>query len=221
MPPIIVPLDAKSTNPINYQLSERVRRECENVMYRGNRLYCPPESLGVDATGDGAGLVDVMQRIWSPNVRRVGFGESPSEDQVSHEDVRPASEVFRNRRAEMYFRARAALDAKQLRGFDPETAQEICTISFDDSKSLIVLVSKIDYKKQFGCSPDLSDSVVVLIEVARRLGFKIKALGHTIDKVEVFDRMAETTNAVYATSDFAEEEVEYELYRTTFNRLER
>ena len=39
-PPIVIPLNAKSTNPINYQLIEQLKRECENVVWRGSKRLC-------------------------------------------------------------------------------------------------------------------------------------------------------------------------------------
>ena len=209
MAPIEILLDATSKNPIDFQLAEQVRRECENVNYRGQtgrQYYCEPQNLGVDASGGGADLVDIMHRTWSPLILRIISQESPSTDSVSHEDVRPADEVYRNKRAEMYFRARHALDSQQLRGFDLETAKEICTVTFDDRKEKIVLTSKEDYRKKFSKSPDLSDSACMCVEVARKKGFRLAALGETVKIAKSFDKLVAAANGVYENSDFRPEE---------------
>jgi hypothetical protein len=208
MPPIIIPVNASSTNPIDYQIVEQVQRECENVVWRGENYSCPPENLGIDATGGGADLCDIFERIWSSKILRIIFSGSASEDACSLEDVRPANDVYRNKRAEMYFRARNALNSEQLKGFDVETAKEICTLTFDDSKPLIVVISKTDYKKTFGKSPDLSDCAVMELEVARRKGFRLAPIGHTVNRHDEWEKTVAATQAVFDESQYQEEELE-------------
>jgi hypothetical protein len=218
-PPIIIKLNASSTNPIDYQITEQVARECGRVVSLGpsadgDSYWCLPEHFGTDATGGGADLADIMQRTWSSKIMRIGFGESPSEDQCSHEDIRSASSVYRNKRAEMYFRAANAVKSGQLKGIDRETAKELVTIEFDDSKPKIVLMAKEEYRKKFGKSPDFSDCLVELLEVARRLGFRLAAVGETINKGKEFSEVVAKTNDVYATVDYSAEEdydPEYEM----------
>ena len=181
MPPIILPIDAGSRTPIHYQLSEQIRRECETVNVGEHHMECEPSNLGVDDSGAG-GLCDILARTWSQAVMRIEFGGRPSEEPCSLEDSRPACDVYRNKRAEMFFRARAALDSGQLKGMDEDTALELCAIEYDDvGKEKIVLMSKADYKAKMGESSDLADVVAMLMEVARRLGFKLAALGTTAD----------------------------------------
>jgi len=207
MAPIIIPVNANSTNPIDYQVVEQVQRECENVTWRGQKYSCPPENLGIDATGGGADLCDIFERLWSSDILRIIFSGSASEDACSLEDVRPANEVYRNKRAEMYFRARNALNAEQLKGFDVDTAREICTLTFDDSKPLITVVPKVDYKKAFGKSPDLSDCVVMELEVARRKGFRLAPVGHTVNRYHEWNKTVEKTQAVFEDTSYQSEEV--------------
>ena len=212
MNPIIIPVNAKSTNPIDYQIVEQVRRECEKVTWRGQSTYsCPPENLGIDATGGGADLCDIFERIWSPEIIRIVFSGSASDDACSLEDVRPASEVYKNKRAEMYFRSRNALNSEQLKGIDNETAKELCSLEFDDSKPLITMVSKSDYKLLFGKSPDLADSGVMLLEVARHKGFRLTAVGQTVHRGREWEKIVEKTQDVYdSNSQYGEEELAYD-----------
>lgn len=110
----------------------------------------------------------------------------------------------------MYFRARDALNHDQLAGIDNETAVELCTLEFDDSKSLIVLQSKRDYKERFGKSPDFGDSGVMLVEVARRKGFRLAPIGQTMNRMEDWDAHVQATQEVFATADYSPEEDELE-----------
>ncbi len=208
MTPIILPVDASSRNPIHYQLSEQIRRECESVNVGEHHIACEPSNLGVDDSGAG-GLCDILARTWSQAIMRIEFGGRPSEEPCSLEDVRPACDVYRNKRAEMFFRARAALDSGQLKGMDADTALELCAIEFDDiGRDKIVLMSKADYKAKMGESCDLADVVAIVMEVARRLGFKLAALGTTADAVNTAEESFVNNQAMFNPEHFyAPEEV--------------
>lgn len=208
MPPILIPVNARSSNPIDYQVVEQVRRECENVNYRGEKYACPPENFGVDDSGGGADLGDIFQRTWSAKIMRVLFGGPPSEDPCSHEDVRPANKVYKTKRAFMYFRASDMVDAKQIAGMDSETARELCSLTFNDDKPLINMISKVDYKKAYGKSPDDSDSFIILCEVARRKGFRLAVTGETIHRSQEHEKLVETAHAVYSDISYSDYESE-------------
>lgn len=205
-PPIPLTINAKSSNPIDYQITEQAQRECEHVTFGGSRYVCRPENFGVDATGGGADLVDIMQRIWSPHVLRVVFSEAASGDPCSHEDSRPANEVYHNKRVEMYFRTANAIKSGQLKGIDRETAKELATIEYMDDKAKLRLMSKDDYRLKFSKSPDNADNLVIGVEVARRLGFKIAAIGKTVSRGKEFSALVQKTQAVYSDVSYAPEE---------------
>ena len=208
-PPKVIPINAASSNPIDFQIAEQVRRECENFEVDGIRYSCRPSNLGVDEGGDGAGLCDIINRMWSFDIHRVQFGGGASEDSCSLEDLRPAKEVYRNKRAEMYFRSRDAVNHGQLKGIDAPTARELCSILFDDSKRFIVVESKKDYRKRNNNkSPDKSDTVVGIIEIARKKGFRLAAQGQTINVTVNFDKFAQDANRVYENVAYETEIVE-------------
>lgn len=184
MKPIVIKVNVGSNNPVAYQILEQLRRECENVQYRNTKTYCPPQNLGIDDGGGGADFCDMVQRGWSPLIMRVDFGAAASEDPCSYEDVRPSNTVYRNKRAEMYHRTRNGIISGQIKGVDQETAKEMVTIEYDDSKKLTVIVSKEEYRKVYRKSPDDTDSAVILTEVARRKGFKLAAVGETVKRVK-------------------------------------
>lgn len=214
MPPLVIPLDARSTKPIDYQLMDVVRRQCELFTHAGVDYHCEPENLGVDATGGGANLCDTLQAHWNPKIMRIIFSGSPSEDACSFEDIRPANEVYRNKRVEMYFRSRNALNSGQLKGIDIATAKELCSIEFDDSKPLMALMPKADYKLMFGQSPDFADCGVQLLEVARRKGFTLAPAGQTVHKHSEWSTEVQKTQDVYedvVSHGYGEEEMDFEV----------
>jgi hypothetical protein len=139
------------------------------------------------------------------------FSGAPSEDPCSHEDPRPAKEVHRNKRAEMYFRTQSALTSGQIRGVDKDTAAELCTIEyyeFDDKGKRVptTIQSKKDYKIKYTKSPDYADSGIMLTEVARLRGFRIVETGHTVTRSQEFDKTVEKASAVYVDIDYSGQE---------------
>lgn len=205
-PPVIIPIDARSTNPVHFQLAEQVRRQCEAFSVAGIDYHCDPQNLAVDATGEGGGLADIMQRTWSPKILRVEFAGRASDEPASLEDARLASDLYENKTTEMHFRARDALNAGQLKGIDRETAKELCFREFDDTGKRIKLQRKVDYKEKFHHSPDFGDSLVMLTEVARRRGFRLAAVGETVQAASDWTKTVENAQSVYAADLHGEEE---------------
>ena len=203
MKPIVLKVNVGLTLPIDYQLKDQLRRECENVQYRGIKVVCPPRNMGIDATGGGADFCDIVNQTWSWDIIRVTFSAAASTDAVSHEDVRPANERYGNKRAEMYFRTRSAFDTGQMKGLDKETGREMSTIEFNDSKKLITIVSKEDYRAKYKKSPDETDSLVILSEVARRKGFRLAAVGETVKRVEEVSKAHEAVQAIFSQVSYS------------------
>lgn len=206
MEAIILYHDATSKDPIAYQQLAQVRNHCENVKYRGQIYKCPPANLGIDVSNEAA-FADICQREWSPDIIRVQFGSGASEDPASPEDPRPAKEVYRNKRAEMFFRTRTATESGQLKGIDKDSAAELCSMEYSELRSdgtcrPIVIQDKKEYRLKFGKSPDLADSGVGISEVARLKGFRIVATGHTKQRTQSFDKVADAAQAVYEGADY-------------------
>lgn len=206
MKPIVIDIDASSTVTIAFQLRDKVRRACENVIYRGQQHICNPRNLGIDSTGAGAEICDIFQQTWSAEIMRIDFGGGASESQCSHEDIRPANKVYRNLRAEMYHRTRNLFNSLQIKGVDVETAKELCNLEYNDDRALIVMASKEDYKIKYHSSPDFADSGVIETEVARRLGMKVAPQGETVKRFDDFQKQVEAAQNVYATVEYAPEE---------------
>ena len=198
LPPIMLHINANDkNNPARYQLASQLKSLCEKVEIGERQTSCPPESVGVDDTGDG-GLGDILYREWSHHIQRIQFNGGASDDYISLEDSRPAREFCKNKRTEMFLFARAALQSGQLKGVDPETAKELCSLEVDDSKPLVLIQSKKDYRASHGGkSPDRADSLVMLLEVARRKGFCLTATGQTVTVEADWNREVEKSQEIY------------------------
>lgn len=193
---------------IDYQLRDQLKRECENVWYRGSKTVCPFANLGIDGTGGGADFCDIFQQTVSWDIKRVVFSEAASAEAVSHEDMRPAYERYRNKRAEIYFRTKQGFDSGQIKGLDRDTGQEMGTITFDDSGKYLTIVSKEDYREKYKKSPDKTDTVVIVTEVARRKGFKLAVRGNTVKQVEKVSKEFEKSQSVYEEVSYSSDNEE-------------
>lgn len=220
MPPITLSIDSTRAVPSKYQLVEQLKKHCAMVSFRGQLHECLPENLGIDVTGD-SGVYEIAKQEWNKgalvNIIPVMFSGSPSDEPCSFEDTRPCSEVYLNKRVEMYFTTRNAVISGQIKGIDKDTASELCSIeeltlktdgSIRPRKSLM---NKREYKKKFQKSPDDADSGIILTEVARIKGFKITAVGGSAFGSVSFDKQVQESLEVY-------EDITYspvEIYATT------
>jgi hypothetical protein len=85
-----------------------------------------------------------------------------------------------------------------LKGVDRETAKEMCSIEVDDSKPKVLIQSKVEYRATHGGhSPDRSDSLVILLEVARRKGFQLTAIGQTAIVSEDWEKDLKSSQELY------------------------
>lgn len=208
MKPIMLHVDANTPEkPVTYQLLSQLKQHCERVeVEKGVFRECRPECLGVDDSGEG-GLCDVIYKEWSHQVMRIVFQGAASEDPVSLEDERPAKEVYFNKRAQMYFYSRSCVSSGQMKGIDQETASELCGIKFDSSRKRTVVQDKHEYRAEHqDRSPDRSDSLVMLPEVARRRGFRLKALGETKKVIEEVAIDVNKAQEVYNEENLWQEE---------------
>lgn len=208
MDPIVLYIDATSAEPARYQLVSKLKDQCKSVNYRGQKYECLPENFGIDASGDG-GLADICQREWSSKIIRIQFGGSASTEPCSHEDERPANEVYENKRAEMFFRTLNAITSEQLKGIDKDTAEELCTIeqlgektSDGTMRRRIVIQPKKEFKKKYGKSSDLSDCGIMCCEVARLKGFTTVAIGETLSRAGALEEIVKDSQELYDPQSF-------------------
>lgn len=212
-PAILLSLVSTKDYPVTYQLRDRLKEQCQRITLDGMEFTCSPQNLGIDDTGN-TGVADVVQRTWSQHIIRVEFGGSPSDDVLNYEDSRIARDVYEDKAAEMWFRVRDAIQHEQLKGLDNDTAEEFCTRLFEDAGAKIMLQPKTrdtksgmkSYKSMFGKSPDLADTVAILLEVARQRGFRLAPMGETEKKHGEFQEEATVTQEVYQGGAYVEEE---------------
>lgn len=190
---VTLKISALNKNPVHFQLAEQAIAECRA---RG----VSPEGFGIDSTGEGGGLADIIERLWARGIQRVEFGGKPSERRVSEVDARLCCDVYDRRVTELWYICREFMLAGQLKGIGVEDGFEFCNRQFDDHGKKIVLETKKEMKERMsGRSPDEADAVVVLTEVARRNGMQvehatqIKEDSNWNDAVRVYDEVNQLT----------------------------
>lgn len=182
--------NAQLTEPVHYQIANRVKEEC-------NKRGVPPDRFALDSSGEGGGLADILTREWGV-VHRVEFGGSPSTIPVSDEDGRPCNEAYDRKVTELWFSMRKWAVEERLGGMDIETLQEFCARMFDDSKRKISVESKTVMKQRTGKSPDLADAAVVLLDLVRKTAV-LEPRSTKLDKV--WEKLVKDADSIYYDED--------------------
>ena len=171
--PIIVPIDLNKRDaddkpiPSEDQIALYTKEYCE-------KNHVPSARVGFDSTGRGS-LASAFARIWNPAVVAIEFGGQPPEGRriLSH-DPRTEREEHVKMVSALWFAARNLITMKQCRALPQGVFEEGTMREFYESERGKTDVEKKEKtSKRLGRSPDLFDSFVVCLEVARRNGFNI------------------------------------------------
>jgi hypothetical protein len=169
---------AFTCKPIIIPVNPRLKDQPEDQIALFMKEYCDREgislsSVGIDSTGKGT-LVAAIGRLWGTDVIPVEFGGKPTERIVQQRDNKRACDAYGKFVTELWFAARSAIVGRQIRKMPMEVAREGATRAWDYTKGMKQDVEPKEYtKERLGRSPDLFDSFVVALEVARRNGFEI------------------------------------------------
>jgi len=150
--------------PRNLQIAKKIKKECEK---RGVK----PEDFGIDASGAGGGLADMIALVWSPLILRVQFGGAASDRKLKHDTSTTAKDRYGNRASELFFAGKHYLMGRQLSGIPEVVVGQMCGRRYDMTKGTKGMVLHVEskrlYKARVGKSPDELDSYLVGIELAR------------------------------------------------------
>jgi len=147
----------------------KVRDECE-------RRVIDPSHFAFDTTGRGS-LMSALCRLWSSQVVGIEFGAPATDRPVSNGIDIPCNKYYYNFMSEMWHVVRHLIEADQFRGMTEDVMAEGCAREWGHvGGNKIQVEPKDKMKLKTGRSPDLFDSLVCGIEMARRLGFKIETI---------------------------------------------
>lgn len=188
--------------PIHFQLADQIIAWCK-------KKGCEPQHFALDATGEGGGLYDILRKTWSRRVIGVEFGGAVSDRRVSAVDDRICKDVYDRKVTELWFQTREFLESGQLRGLDTPTIDEFCNREYDDEKKKIRIETKKEMKERFTRSPDMADTVALIVEVARQIGVSPSTSDHVDDVNKDWERQVNESGEVYDLT--GEEEEEFEM----------
>lgn len=157
---LTITFDYAAREERDYIIARRVIQECKA---RG----VAPEDFGIDRTGTGRGVAAIICAEWSPLIHQIEFGSVATERAASTADLRPAKEIYSNRSTEMCYSAREFLVAGQLRGIPLAARVQLCLRTFELRGRKYLVESKEKFKLRLGYSPDDSDCLIGLCDVAR------------------------------------------------------
>jgi hypothetical protein len=165
----LVPIKDDVLDTPEEQIAYFCKQQCEG---RG----IPPEHFGFDSTGRGT-LMSAFARLWSSHVVPIEFGGNATERPVSAELDVMCRDYYHKFVSELWYSMRMTVEAGQFRGMTEDVMQEFCMREwgFTDGNKIEV-EPKDKMKIKSGRSPDLADGVVTGLEMARRVGFRIRKL---------------------------------------------
>lgn len=164
-------------------LTEDVRKMNESRDFQIARLimeHCRsrnvlPKNTAIDSTGAGKPFLSILHELWTQDVIGVEFGGSASQLPVFTHDRRPASDLYANRVSELWVCGRDYLRGGQLKGVGADAARELKARQYRIVKTALTrqqVESKKDMKARVGWSPDLGDTMMILLDLCRqRFGF--------------------------------------------------
>ena len=167
---ISLALNAKSKEPISYQIVRQTKEEC---IGRG----VLPNHFGADTWGFGIGAGDIFETEWSDEIHRIITIGAASDRYVDSEMTDQAFQLYDRAVTEMWFAMKSFCESGQIRGLDDATIEEFCTREYSWKGRRLSIEKKKDYKERMGYgdgptgSPDRADAATIVLEVAQRLGF--------------------------------------------------
>ena len=156
-------------------------------MGRCKQLGIRPENFGIDKTGTGRGVHDVMRRQWKDKVGTfaeeyenvapilgVEYAASPTEVKIAEEDTQTPKELYDRIATELWMAGAKLFEYDLIRigrGIDTKTVEELAArrggmkVGIGKRQSV---EPKDAYKARTGeTSPDRADSFLIMLHVAR------------------------------------------------------
>lgn len=147
------------------RMTQNLREICRNAGIK-------PDCLGVDRTGNGAGVHDLMRATYGQNVHGFNPSTSATDNRILAEDTELPSESYSRLATEFWFALRKWLEVGAIK-FSPTISTEplwgeLTGRRFQQAEAGKAKVeSKADFKSRGNKSPDRADAVTNLLHVVR------------------------------------------------------
>jgi hypothetical protein len=167
----VIQLSANAAAEFEIQLATEVVSLCRAAGVQ-------PSKFGMDVSGDGGRVGQAIIREWlrfdsmGAAIALISSMGKPTDRIAAEVDKRPCKDVYDRLVSEYYYSAYHAFKSRVLFGVSPtsELARELCLRRYTIKNKKIAIETKDDLKGRTGYSPDLSDSLIYALEMARRNG---------------------------------------------------
>lgn len=159
------------------------------IFDRSKQLGIPPENISYDSFGRGTMGFYLAALFGTNNPVPVNSGDNPTDRPVrfdyfiedksssSGRRLKRCNEEYKKKITELWFSVRECIHSEQLKGLTKEIAYEGQLRIFSTKGGIVELETKDDMKERVKKSPDLFDTLAILVETARRIGFEISRIG--------------------------------------------
>ena len=148
-------------------------------------LGVSPDSVTLDRTGNGAGVHDIVKKIWSEAVRGVNFSEKATGGKILQEDQRTAEEGVAGMVSELWIALRKWMDYGRV-GIVPSVSLDKLGPQMTGRHYRIGKKDAVESKKEYcsrgNSSPDEADSTTLFLHSVRMVSGHVPAL--SADEVE-------------------------------------
>lgn len=188
----VIPVAVSSTTSAEDQIATYAKQRCL-------QLGVPDSNVFIEA-GMRATLAISFGRIMSPAINAINFGGVATQRPVSNDlfvidpktgerKLKTCYEHYSKFVSELAFAVRSVVECRQARSFPIQAAEEFQQRQWEFvHESRYEIESKVDYKERTGGrSPNYSDSTMIAVEGARRLGFNIERMKETKEEGVDYD----------------------------------
>lgn len=149
------------------QLVQATQRTCQGAAVQGSHL-------AVDRTGNGAGVHDILVRVFHAGVKGINPSYAPTEKKILEEDQHLPCDEYSYLISEMWFSLRKYIEFGMFKisskvPQDPLLG-EMTGRRFLLTQKKVKVESKKDYKSRGNRSPDRADACTMLVHVVRMMG---------------------------------------------------
>jgi len=135
------------------------------------QLGVQPGHIMLDKTGHGAGVVDLLREIWSPEIMAVNYSEAATEKKIFEEDEQTPKEVYQKLVSELWFALKKWIEfdfVKLAPAIDTaELYRQLGKRRYAPGK-LAKVEEKDDYRsREMASSPNEADAVTLLVHGIR------------------------------------------------------
>ncbi len=167
----VIQLSANAAAEFEIQLATEVVQLCRAAGVQ-------PSKFGMDVSGDGGRVGQAIIREWlrfdasGAAIALISSMGKPTDRIAAEVDKRPCKDVYDRLVSEYWFSIYHSIKSRTFYGLDytSDLARELCLRRYTIKSKKIAIETKDELKGRTGYSPDLSDSLIYALEMARRNG---------------------------------------------------